>query len=1264
MNSLTTRKTYLVFVLVAALNFIHPHQTTAMAAVGNGNSELWQQAEDLKKAGYYSKAIPYIEKVLVEQRGGKANDKSSLAETLDYLGELNYLAGRYADAEPYLAESLSIRVELYGPDHIDTAESHNHLGELYWLVGRSDESGLHLRKALSIREKAYGPNHSNVIETLVNLARLQVDLDAPDQAESLLQTALVRQEKRQEIDRPRLVKTLNTLAWLHVDTGKYEKAEQYIHRSLAIGEETFGSEHPFIADSLNYLGRLQYSRKEYEASISTNKRALAIREKCLGPDHPDLGLSWNNLALPYCGLEHYEIARSLFVRALSVRENAFGKGHPNLLVMLQNAGWVHEVLGNYAGAVSYYEQALAIKERQHGSDSIEVADTRKDLASLYYFQGDAGTAEKLLNEAQVIFEKTLGANHPRVASNLSYLAFLNQAKGNYPKSEELYKRAITISEMHFEKDPTNLGTSLSNLAALYVAMGEYEKAESNYQRSLSIVEKALGAEHTQLAAILNNTGRLYTNIADYEKAEAFLLRAMGIWEKAFGPEHPNVASVLDNLAMLYEYSGEYGKAEPLYQRSLKIRESIFGSKHPNVAKTLNNLASLYSFLGEYEKSIQLYQRALNAKAETIGTDNTSYANSLHNLAAVYLKQDQYEKAEPLYKQALDIWINTYGQDHPDVSTGYGHLSQLYAGMDDLKKAYEYAMQSLEIENKLIDQVIGFTSEGQKLQFISSNNWGLHYCLNMVNQQYREDPLKKKDAFNVWLKRKGLVLDAQKRFQEASITAGNDEAFGLIEKLKGVRAKLSRLVFSPGGANVDGYRQRKEILEAERDRLEAQLSRISKPFALKQNTAKADSEQVFNALAPGTAMVDYVRIDPDFFDSTGKVSARYAAFILCADKDNTIEMIDLGEAGKIDALVSKYKIQLTVSGSGNVDDALSTSRELYGLIFEPILNCFEGMKSLYISPDGNLNLIPFEILQTPKGLFLVEEYTFNYLSAGRDLLGFVNEQASDGKYLLMGAPDFELVFAVNPAEQEIPHAIRSADLGELTFVPLPHTKSELDAIGCILGPEKSIKYIGKHALEETLFNADHPAIIHLATHGFFLSDQDLPGTGRGFQMAALTAAGGPAQSKIEGKVDIENPLLRSGILLAGAKHSLTEGCFGPHDGIVTAEKILGMNLHGTDMVVLSACETGLGEVKCGEGVFGLRRAFTQAGADSLVMSLWKVPDKETKELMVQFYRNIKSGKMNRCQALRQAILNEKEIVRKRYGQDNPRYWGAFVFMGEA
>lgn len=256
-------------------------------------------------------------------------------------------------------------------------------------------------------------------------------------------------------------------------------------------------------------------------------------------------------------------------------------------------------------------------------------------------------------------------------------------------------------------------------------------------------------------------------------------------------------------------------------------------------------------------------------------------------------------------------------------------------------------------------------------------------------------------------------------------------------------------------------------------------------------------------------------------------------------------------------------------------------------------------------------------------------------------------------------------ALGDVEQE-ETAKRSSDMRGFHFTRLPGTGEEVRAIQSILGEEEAEVYTGKEAIEEVLRQKETPSILHLATHGFFLSDLELSGlTDRGMDRAlklvsisSPTFPEGPPK-----KVKIVNPLLRSGIALAGANNTLKSIDTERSDGIVTAEKILGLRLRGTDMVVLSACETGVGEVKTGEGVFGLRRAFTQAGARSLVMSMWSVPDRETKELMVEFYRNIQSGKMNRCQALRHAALKEMSIVKERYGHANPLFWGAFVFLGE-
>jgi len=365
-------------------------------------------------------------------------------------------------------------------------------------------------------------------------------------------------------------------------------------------------------------------------------------------------------------------------------------------------------------------------------------------------------------------------------------------------------------------------------------------------------------------------------------------------------------------------------------------------------------------------------------------------------------------------------------------------------------------------------------------------------------------------------------------------------------------------------------------------------------------------------------------------------------------------------------IARFKTELERSKGREAVKALRTSRKIHDLVFMPLKNALGDVKEIFISPDGNLNLIPFEVLQGPDGRFLIEDYIFNYLAAGRDILGFGQKEASGSKALIIGDPDFDLetdeksdtLRKLSLAQPE-DATKRSVDMRGFHFSSLPGTREEVDAIGAILNNQACEVYTGKQALEEVLRQTETPRILHLATHGFFLEDLDLSDLvdQRGLQMASMGSFQKGASIKVE------NPLLRSGIALAGANNALDSENVGNSDGIVTAEKILGLRLRGTDMVVLSACETGLGEVKAGEGVYGLRRAFLQAGAKSLVMSMWSVPDKETKELMVQFYKNIQSGKMNRCQSLRQAMLSEMQKTRERYDNANPFYWGAFVFLGE-
>jgi len=466
---------------------------------------------------------------------------------------------------------------------------------------------------------------------------------------------------------------------------------------------------------------------------------------------------------------------------------------------------------------------------------------------------------------------------------------------------------------------------------------------------------------------------------------------------------------------------------------------------------------------------------------------------------------------------------------------------------------------------------------------------------------------------------------------------------IFQELSGVRAQLSKLAFSgPGKAGPEAYKKEIAVLETKKSGLEARLSNLSKAFALKQKVSRADSLKIASALPKDTVLLEFARIKKFNFKAKGKeknwLPDYYIAFVVHAGQGDKPGMIDLGDAAKIDKAVTLLKKEIVDYRDIKDPTMISASKKLYKLVFKPLLKELGNKSEIFISPDGNLNLIPFEVLQGPEGRFLIEDYTFNYLAAGRDIVGFGEIKERGRKALLMGDPDFDLgeagkdsslrELALTSVENTEEH-MRSVDMRGFHFTRLPGTREEVRTIHALFGQNNADLYTGREALEEVLKQKGAPSILHLATHGFFLSDFELrDSSGDEFDRGMVVQLTKVSKKTGAESIRIKNPLLRSGIALAGANNALKANETEKSDGIFTAEKILGLKLRGTDMVVLSACDTGAGEVKTGEGVFGLRRAFTQAGTRSLVMSMWSVPDRETKDLMVNFYRNIITGKMTR------------------------------------
>jgi tetratricopeptide (TPR) repeat protein len=1012
------------------------------------------------------------------------------------------------------------------------------------------------------------------------------------------------------------------------EQGRPREALPLAEEALSIWERVHGPEHPHSAIGLNDLAMLCESVGDYTRAEELYQRCVAMWER-IGPEQPDAAAAFNNLGVLYQARGEYGKAEPLLKRALAIGEKTLGPDHPAVARGTNNLGLLYKSVGEYAQAGVFYRKALASQERSLGPEHPDLAKGFNNLGVLYVAMGDLAQGEASYKRALAIRERALGPEHPDAAPTLNNLALLYQSRGDYARAEPLYRRAIAIWERALGSDHPEVGRGLSNLADLYMALGDLGRAEPLSRRAIAIWEKSLGAEHLQVASGLNNLGTLLYYREDYAQAESLFQRALGILERSLGPRHPDVAVALGNMAAFFRATGDRAAAESFLVRALAIRESALGAVHPDVATTLNNLGGLHGSLGEYER------------------------------------------AEWMYARAADIWEKTFGPDHADVAMALANLATVHAATLRFESAYSLAKRAQEIDSGLIDHVMGFTSEEQKLKFLWKKEARLEVFLSLVSQHLRGDGEARREALNVWLRRKGVALEAQRRFQEALLYTDDPEAMEISRELAVVRSRLSRMVLEGTAVErPEGYRRRLEEFHARKQELEARLSQLSQPFAARRTAAAADSRKIARALPAESALVEFARCGTFRFDAKGQDPTwgpdRYLAFVLRAGEGDRVALLDLGDAEVIEQAVLRLRKETAEGETASPARLQRAARLVHDLAFQPLREELGSAREIFISPDGTLNLIPYEALLGPDGRYLVEEYTFNYLAAGRDLLGFGQGSGPGGIPVLMGDPDFDMDTAWKgeargrerttvPAPRE--GGRRSVEMQGHRFAPLPMTREEVVAIRTLLGERESEAYTGGEAREAVLANLRGPRILHLATHGFFLADEEAGQGSRG------SGAMGSNPDDATGRPRVRDPLLRSGIALAGANRTLGVPDVEASEGIVTAEKILGLRLTGTDMVVLSACETGLGEVRSGEGVFGLRRSFSQAGARSLVMSLWPVPDRETQELMVEFYRNVVTGAMNRCQALRQSMLRQMRIVKERYGEANPFFWGAFVFMGE-
>jgi CHAT domain-containing protein/tetratricopeptide (TPR) repeat protein len=1083
-------------------------------------------------------------------------------------------------------------------------------------------------------------------------------------------------------------------------------------------------------------------RGEFGRSTKTLEQILAVVGSAYGTNDPEFGFCLDRLATAYQTSGKYEQALSLQQRSLTIFENYYGTNDPRVCLNLNGLALTLLYLGNHESALPLLERSLNLAEKSYGAEHPETASQLEFLALACEARNDYKTAADLLNRSLKIREAVFGRQSPEVAASLDLMARVLQATGACGKALLLVQRSLAIRESVFGLTDERIVPSLYGIASAYECLGDFDRAIQYRQLSLNVSENLWGKEHSKILLCLEGLASAHLAKGDLDKAELLFQRALIISEKSFGNGHARTASIQGNLASVYQAQGKLAEAAKIQRAVLKTFEGIYGQDSPSLRLHLDRLAFVYQAQENYDLALPLAKRSLEIAEMNIGGENQEVVSALISLACIYGNRGDHTGAYILAERALSIAERISGKYHQA-----GTCLNLMALSRIEERNWPESISLLsELLNRIrwnVPEELTALSVHEALTYVARHFFLFEMLQSVCSEETRLDRENKDFAVLAGAEQSALNKAFIEEFQMTQIAMEYDSRAStheLREQWRGLEFQLDRLderKLDPVERNA-----RRRELQGELSNLEIKLAERVGLMAQTIRERNVTLTDIARQLPPRSALVDFIQYRRDDFAAKTNQwqEQRYAAYLtfpLARDSTNVVvERVDLGEAAPVNEAVELVCKRMSAGqfAAKGVPPAL---QRLSQLVYAPLAPYLTNVSHLIVCPDGQLSRLPFEML--PVGnKFLVEEKAISYVTSGREVVrlarrsGVAPDSNLDtanaerarpagspsyaGKSLVMGNPDFDLDLRSSRREPALTQSSQpstnnsqpegqsqltlaatrtlSRDYRGLKFNPLPGSGIEATNVAKLLGDDCSLR-LGPNARESELKEVQSPRVLHLATHGFFLSDQEMNREIRGIRESSFGfSAGGPAAGSISRGLrgsrfqDWENPLVRCGITLAGANHftnsffgkggsplpaassSATNGAHGvtrptiedDEDGLLTGLEASLLNLQGTELVILSACDTGTGEVKIGEGVMSLRRAFRIAGAETVLASHWKVSDRATSQLMTELMRRWRAGEP-RAKAWREAQLTLLRSKGTKEDFSNPFFWAAFTLTGQ-
>lgn len=1032
-------------------------------------------------------------------------------------------------------------------------------------------------------------------------------------------------------DHPYKIDLLNTLVKVALAQNKYKTAESYLDEIISIKSELYGDTSVTTAYSKIDLAHhwVDYTDKFEDAVKIYNREFFNKIENQITSKHYSYVNLLNHLANTYQIDDDYKKASELLDEALLAtrvkydnEDIDFGK-ELNLIADLQIK------IGEYEKADANIAEALRILENFDSEFNIVyyimALETQAKLLSI---KGFFDEAEDVLELSQKLYARTIP--HPEYNPLLASqeLASVYMKVGKYNETEDILKKSIERNANLYGNESRKLIIPFVDFGRLQLIKGDYTRTEELARKALTISEGIFGEKSTKNAPAILLLGELYETLGDYDKSEEFYTRAISILEDQFGRDHVDVATSISKLAIVKFYEGDDDpkEIENLLFEAKNIIGKRFSTNSPLYADLLKDLARFFISENKLEDALSFLEQSEEIWINKAGRRNNIKAADIHILRGdIFYKQKRWSEAESEYKDSQKLNEKFFNDQHPEYVKATSRMSKVYYMDGNQRKAKSYIEEVMENYNRFIKDYFPALSEREKTKYWNTIKQDYDYFNTMALAMNDRYPEMIETVYNNALKTKGLLLSSSIKMRERILNSNDStlkaQYFNWLDKKEMLSnaISMSKEQLNSEGINLNQLAKDVELMEKS-------LSQKSELFSEGIIQQEYTWEQIKNTLQPNEVAIEMVRFR--YFDHFMTDSVVYLMLILKNKESSKPEYVVMENGNDME---SKFFNNYRNAIKYRVEDRFS-----YKNFWEPIEKAIGSNKTIYLSPDGVYNQINLEAIPIENNKYLLDESNIILVSNTKDLYLKKNDDKVEGTKtaLLFGDPKFYLA-----SRDKYTSEFRS---GATQISDLPGTQKEINALKVLFDKYdwKTTDYMDEKAAEGKVKETKSPKVFHIATHGFFTEKEDRK-----------------PESTFENNQMSQNPLLNTGLMLTGAGDLLakTRYNYNIEPGILTAYEAMNLNLDQTDLVVLSACETGLGEVHGGEGVFGLQRSFLVAGAKTLVMSLFKVSDEATQKLMVTFYENwLETGDK------RQAFIDAKKEIRNEY--KDPIYWGAFVMIG--